>query len=519
MWVGCAREKSARSAEELLPEPAQGALVTAPLAGMAQDAAALLQRAGGLPGGEQLGEARRQVAAQLGFDPLSREGQLAAGLDPDRAAALVLLPGSGRPGWVAALPLTKPDLFAQTLDRLLRERAAFASRHDEARGKARVAVYSREGEPERVAFAVLRGYGVLARGPDPASDVAAAAERAPERSLAHDSRLAAARKQLGGQDLTIFAPAGSGLLRRLTSRPLPGDLAIGLTGTAGGLSSKLFFQAPPPEAQRIQAAVPGGAGGLARFLPQDAPLIARAGLQPAEVLREARRVPELDQLVAQIGEPVAQEIAASLLPGAVVSVGLSPHANLGTVVDFGFLDWRRRSPFETFQVVALAPVGDEKRLQRALTNVAATLPKLGAKATSVVSASVHADTFVAGWKVRYPAGPGPEFGIARLYGKTVVAYLIGGGIEIDDLKEDPPTVPALGQDAGAAVLLDLGKLAEKVRGLPETAYGSGPQAYVARSLVSQVVDPLAPLRFTATALPGAQGVSAQIDLAIAPGKP
>ena len=208
-----------------------------------------------------------------------------------------------------------------------------------------------------------------------------------------------------------------------------------------------------------------------------------------------------------------------LLPGAVVSVGLSPHANLGTVVDFGFLDWRRRSPFETFQVVALAPVGDEKRLQRALTNVAATLPKLGAKATSVVSASVHADTFVAGWKVRYPAGPGPEFGIARLYGKTVVAYLIGGGIEIDDLKEDPPTVPALGQDAGAAVLLDLGKLAEKVRGLPETAYGSGPQAYVARSLVSQVVDPMAPLRFTATALPGAQGVSAQIDLAIAPGKP
>ena len=472
MWVGCAREKSARSAEELLPEPAQGALVTAPLAGMAQDAAALLQRAGGLPGGEQLGEARRQVAAQLGFDPLSREGQLAAGLDPDRAAALVLLPGSGRAGWVAALPLTKPDLFAQTLDRLLRERAAFASRHDEARGKARVAVYSREGEPERVAFAVLRGYGVLARGPDPASDVAAAAERAPERSLAHDSRLAAARKQLGGQDLTIFAPAGSGLLRRLTSRPLPGDLAIGLTGTAGGLSSKLFFQASPPEAQRIQAAVPGGAGGLARFLPQDAPLIARAGLQPAEVLRGQREfnAPLLSRSHQRQG---GLELARLLRrPVAVQPV---PHRQQRRAADLT----------RPYRKIAF----DEKRLQRALTNVAATLPKLGAKATSVVSASVHADTLVAGWKVRYPAGPGPEFGIARLHGKTVVAYLIGGGIEIDDLKEDPPTVPALGQDAGAAVLLDLGKLAEKVRGLPETAYGSGPQAYVARSLVSQVVDP------------------------------
>src|SRR5438105_11359535 len=116
------------------------------------------------------------------------------------------------------------DAFEQTFDRIVRERAGFAVRADEARGNVRIAVYSREGVGDRIAMGFVRGYAVLSRGPDPAGQIAAAAARKPEESLARDARLSAVRVQLGGQDLTVLAPAGSDLLRRISSRPLPGDL-------------------------------------------------------------------------------------------------------------------------------------------------------------------------------------------------------------------------------------------------------------------------------------------------------
>ena len=503
----CPRQRSAGSAEELLPDAAQGALVSGPLAGIAQNAAAVLQRAAQLPGGEQLGSWRAAVTAQLGFDPLNRDGQLAAGLDPDRAGALVLLPGATS-GWIAALPLDRPDAFAQTVDRVLRERAGFTNRQDETRGRARVAIYIQEGRRDRVAFAVVRGYGVLARGDDPAAAVAAAAERPRSASLAEDERLAAARRRLGDQDLTIVAPAGSGLLQRLSAHPLPGDLDIGVTSSSGGVSAKLFFQAPPERAQRIKASLPGGGGSLVHFLPPDAPFVARVGLQPADALREAKRLPEIVDLSARVGDDVSNEIAAALLPGAALSIDLAPRANLAALVDFGLTDWQRRSPFETFQVVALAPVGDRARLERAFDAAAHALPRVGARATRSGS----------GWQVRYPGGEGPRFGIRDLGGKPV-AYLVGGGIVPEQLGEGPQRGAVVEQDAGASLQIDFAKLAARVGSLPESSYGSGPQAYVARSVAAQVLEPLGPVRLTLAVLPQDEGARAEINVAIGPGKP
>src|SRR3954469_21059461 len=120
----CGGAGSAASAEELLPAAPSAAVTTAPLATLAQHFAALIERVSTLPGGEVLSEYRKGISAQLGFDPLTREGLLAAGLDPDRGAALALMENQPRPDWVVALPLSNPDQFAKTVQRLMVERFA-----------------------------------------------------------------------------------------------------------------------------------------------------------------------------------------------------------------------------------------------------------------------------------------------------------------------------------------------------------------------------------------------------------
>src|SRR5450432_2583445 len=106
--ASCSRcgEKNAASAEELLPSHSPGAIVTAPLGSLSGHLAMLAGRAASLPGGEQLADMRKGISARLGFDPFTREGLLAAGIDPDRAAAMGLL-SQGQPSdLVLALPLT-----------------------------------------------------------------------------------------------------------------------------------------------------------------------------------------------------------------------------------------------------------------------------------------------------------------------------------------------------------------------------------------------------------------------------
>ena len=498
----CGGQRSAPEAAELLPQHPSGAVVTAPLGLLASHGSALSDRVSALPGGEQVGEARKAIGAQLGFDLLTREGLLAAGLDPDRGAALALeIRGGARAGWMVALPLISPEKFLATFDRLARERAGYPVRSDEARGDVRIALFARTADAEskgRVAVAVVRGYGLVARGEDPAARLAAAGTRPREQSLAADPLLASTRNVLGAQDLLLLAPAGSELPRRVVERDLPGDVSLSISGSAQGIAARLRANLGATAAQ-AQAALPGGGVSLVDLLPASAPLRARLGVAPAQLLEFAGRFPQLAALLQHL-RGIDREVLASVKPGVALSLGVEKGANIGQAIDYG-LDFRRKSPFDTVQLVALAQVADKPRLLKAMNALAAVLPTLGARVTR------KGEDF----QVSYAKGKGARFGM-----QGDLAYALGGEIAPQDLRRTPrpvnPAVAALYDDAGAALRLDLGKLSDQLRALPDSTYGTGPQAYVARSLVSQVIEPLRPVRISLAAQAYSDSLGATLDI-------
>ncbi|MCA1826639.1 MAG: hypothetical protein ABR567_08170 [Myxococcales bacterium] len=470
----CGGPQSAASAEELLPANPSGAIVTAPLGALAQHAAALVDRVARLPGGEQLTQMRAQLAAQLGFDPLTREGLLSAGLDPDRGAAVALFEARPRPEWVVALPLTKPDVFAQTVQRLMVERFG-------ASPGAQPQTFERAGST--IAWKVVKGYGMMARGASPMARL-----QPPAENLTKSSGLAHAREKLGAQDVIVWAPAGSDLPRRYTPRKLPGDVALSLQGAPQGLAVRLFA-----DAVRGQHVLPGGGASLVELLPGDAPLRMRLGIAPQKLIE---LIPD-----DRIRGLIPKDAFDGVKPGFAISIALAQNARLAQALDYG-LDWRRKSPFDTIQLVALAEVADEKKVLASMEQIARSLPRIGARAERKGNEFA---TF-------YPAGKGPRFGV-----RGGLAYVFGG--EVGDLHKTPkaanPEAAALYEDQGLALRADFGKLAAAVHALPEATYGTGPQSYVTRSVVAQVIDPLTPLRVTldAQAQPDFFGASLDVEIA------
>jgi hypothetical protein len=144
---------------------------------------------------------------------------------------------------------------------------------------------------------------------------------------------------------------------------------------------------------------------------------------------------------------------------------------------------------------------------RALEKIAGRMPELGARADR------KGDDF----QVTYAAGRGARFGVREIDGKAI-AYLMGGPLEPAELKRTPrsanPEAAALYENGGAALRVDFGRLASALRELPQSAYGSGPQSYVARSLVGQVIEPLRTVRLTvaAEAFPDRLGGSMDVEL-------
>jgi hypothetical protein len=313
-------------------------------------------------------------------------------------------------------------------------------------------------------------------------------------------------------DLVLFTTAQGPLQTRVFGQPLPGDAAVGISAGAGGLVLRGSLSLAAPDAHEVAALLPGGGEALAALLPRDAPVHLRLGLQPAQLPQALSRAPALRELLSTLRAALAEkkvdldnDLFGALQPGVVAALSLSPTANLARALDTNLLDLRSHRPFEVVHLAVYARAADAARLQPALQAVADALPRFGAAATrSQTGDGVE-------WLVTSSVGEGARFGLRTAEG-SALAYLVGG----ESLEGALARKGAQGAGGGAAALrIDFGQLAAQVAALPQSAYGTGPQSYVARSLVGQVIEPLRPLSMRATIAPGAQGLLVELTVEIA----
>lgn len=516
LWSCADCGRSARSAEELLPGAFAVAGVTAPLG---QLSLALEREAKALSTtalAEPINGVVVAMARELGFDLLKREGLLSAGLDPERGAAFVIPPAQGaqRTPWMAALPLAKPDLFLQKVDALLQRRGLFPQREEEARAGLKIVVYSRPGDQQKVGFGVVRGHGLVARAADPVAELVAAQGRPVELSLAKNPQLARARADQGARDVIVILSEGTELLRRFATIGAPGETSVGLLlkeplGEAGadGFSARIVQRLTESAAKALHEALPGGQD-LLGFLPK-APLMLQLSVRTEklpELLKATRLAPLVEGLEASLkaqGLELDKGVFASLGSEVALAVRLSPTANLARATDPAVFELTGGGFLDVIEVTALGAVVEPKKLEAVLDAALdgqgrgrqARFEELGLvvkKGPSTLGEGFE-------WTVTDQRGHEARLGVvaspSRASGAAAIGYLLSGKGDPKEILAAVLKPPAQATaPAAAAVRVDLAELWTQVQRLPPEAYGSGPGAMVARSLTTQVLEPLSRLK-------------------------
>ena len=544
---------AAKDATELLPAQSSSALIVAPLGTLAGKLAATVQLAGEVPGGEALGAQLHGLSQQLGIDLTSRDSLLKAGLDPERGAAVALVDAPGaspqapaaqpqaqsqRQNWIAALPLSSDSAFAQALEATLSGRAGFPLRSDEPRNGVHCVVFARASQAEKLGYAIVRGYGVVARAVDPAALIAEAAARPLEKSLAQDPRLARAKTELDKPDAIYLSSSGNPLLARLAGRAPPGESALGLSLLPDGIALHVTQDLPAASVQELRAAfAPASPEAFqAPLAPFSLTLDANASALPGLIARlPMLRDPfnNLKNAINQAGADLDKDLLGALSPGVAIAIDLSPSANIGRALDPQAMDLRAHTPFDVIRLYAAASARDPEAARKGLDALAKALPNIGATAVRSAEKKAIAGGIDDEWTTTYPGGEGIRFGLfvpgRDLCGESAPArtqalvYALGGTGSLEQVLAarlpcarsnnigTPTTAPA-----PLRFELDLGMLANEIGKLPDTAYGTGPQVFVARSVVSQVVVPLQRLRASGQLAPNERGFSLALKLAVIP---
>ena len=521
MAAGCSRcgRKEGPPPERHLPADAAVTVVIPSLGPAARQVGALQRTVASVPAASQLAEAWAAVRSQLGFDPLDPKGLEDAGLDASGGAAASFAPG--RPP-LLVLPVADLGRFDAMALRLARDRMGAAQRVSSmGRGHPVVSYRKDAAAPAALAYAVVGRFALVATGPRGPEVLSAAADLPEERSLQASAEWASARAALGpGFALVAFAPprssatsaipaATDGAALALRAGPASLSLRLALLLGAGRAPGWSALAGEGPEAAR-QAGQ-----GEARLLAPDAALAVRWGGDLAALGRKAIPfLPSHIQASLQAAHiDLAGELLEALRPGAALSLSLAPSF---TLAEFSSpsLDLRRADPFRLVKLEALLRVRDAARARAFFARVGQSAPRWNAR---LASRAVPGGATI--WTLSYGRG---QLAWSLAGDRLVVA---GGAGRLEALEKrlaaaaggyEPPgpaAKAALEGGVGGAVL-DVENLLESIQALPEEAYGTGPNAFVMRSLADRFLEPASRLRAASLRLdllPGAALLDLEIE--------
>ena len=516
---GCSRQAPHPPPERYVPGDAPAAISIPALGDASRQVGALYRTVAQAPPAARLGEVHAALRAQLGFDPLDPRGLEQAGVDPGGGAAAAL-PTGGPP--LLVLPVLDVARLDATLARLARDRMGAADRVATKVRGLEVIVFRRDsGGPPALSYTLAGPHAVVSAGAQGAEAVAAAAAMPEERSLARSPTWRRAREAVGGGYLaTVAVPPGSPAAADV--RAARDGAALGLRCDATTLGIRLaLLLAPDREAWwqglRSDGGRAPGAGGApagdpVAAMPADAALVLRWAGDPAA----ARRLlpwlpPDAARALAAAGVDPERDVFPSLGPGAALALSLAPTF---TVAEFASprFDVRRTDPFRVVRLEAVLPVRDAARLRAIL----ARLQKAAAR-TGVKVAPRGPPGAPASWTLSWGAA---TLGLSLAGDRLLVAggaerlralearAVAGGGYAAPT----PPARAALAGGLGGAVL-DVGHLVRSVAALPEEAYGTGPNAFVMRSLVGRYLEPAESLATVSARLDLSPG-AAVVDLEV-----
>jgi hypothetical protein len=453
--------------ERFIPATNAGALVVPVVAEAALQAAALHGALAARPGGEELGTMRSGLALQLTFDLLDPASLARAGLDVRRGLAVAEL--AVRPGEVGTPLLVLPVGDAAALEaqvtRLARERLGAGDRGEQAAGNATFTVWRRApGEPPLLSVAQLEGSMLVAVGGSGPDVLRLVLALDPAVSLAESPAWKRGRAALGvGFPVLFFVPRDAPALLGL---PPNDGMAGGLAASASGLRLAVAALLGPQESRVRPLAGTGDGSSQPSSLRPDTVLALRVSADPAAAVRLAAELRGLPLI-----EPVGA-IAAQL--AGPIDVG----ATLATTADLGALVGGRAiaQPVRLARLEALAGLKDAAAFTAACDQLMALLQLPAGRGT---------------WKV----GGGDAELAWSVQGRTVaLAAGAAGGLPplLARLKAggrgfEPPAGTAASLAGGLGGLVLHGdNLVKGLRALPPSAFGSGPDGVVARSVAEKL---------------------------------